>query len=321
MNPGSKWLVILSACALAGAAHGQAYPAKPIRVIVSFAPGGGVDLTTRAITDKLAEQLKQSVIIDNRGGGATLIGTEAAVKSPADGYTLFAAPTTMVINPALRPSLPYDWEKDFVPVSMLATLPFVVAAARDFPANNMKELEQLAKARPGQLSFGSGGAGTVAHLAGEFFALRTGAAMIHAAYKGEAPALTDAIGGQISVMFSTLASASGHIRSGRMKALAVTTRNRTGMLPDVPTVAEQGYPDYDMAAWIALVAPKGTPREVVDKLNAAVQEVLQRKDVRERLFILGAEPTGSTPEDLAKFMKSDARKWAEVVRKAKVKVE
>jgi tripartite-type tricarboxylate transporter receptor subunit TctC len=183
-------------------------------------------------------------------------------------------------------------------------LPFVVVAGKDFPANNMKELAQLGKAKPDSLSFGSGGAGTVAHLAGELFAIRSGVSMVHAAYKGEAPALTDAIGGQISVMFSTLASASGHIRSGRMKALAVTTRKRVTMLPDVPTVAEQGYPDYDVAAWVALVAPKGTPREGVEKLAT-----------------LGAEPAGGTPEALGKFMLADAQKWADVVKKAKVKVD
>jgi tripartite-type tricarboxylate transporter receptor subunit TctC len=316
----SRWLMALGAWALASAAAAQTYPTKPIRVIVPFAAGGGVDLTTRAITEKVAEQLKQTLLIDNKGGGATIIGTEAAAKSPGDGYTLFAAPTTMVINSALR-TTPYDWEKDFVPVTMLATLPFVVVAGKDFPANNMKELAQLGKAKPGELSFGSGGAGTVAHLAGELFAMRAGVSMIHAAYKGEAPALTDAIGGQLSVMFSTLVSASGHIRSGRMKALAVTSGKRASMLPNVPTVAEQGYPDYDVAAWVALVAPKGTSREVVDKLNAAVNEALKRKDVRERLAALGAEPAGGTPDDLGKFMKSDARAWAEVVKKAKVKVD
>jgi tripartite-type tricarboxylate transporter receptor subunit TctC len=185
----------------------------------------------------------------------------------------------------------------------------------------MKELAQLGKAKPDSLSFGSGGAGTVAHLAGELFAIRSGVSMVHAAYKGEAPALTDAIGGQISVMFSTLASASGHIRSGRMKALAVTTRKRVTMLPDVPTVAEQGYPDYDVAAWVALVAPKGTPREVVQKLNLAVHDALKRKDVVEKLATLGAEPAGGTPEALGKFMLADAQKWADVVKKAKVKVD
>jgi tripartite-type tricarboxylate transporter receptor subunit TctC len=316
-----RWLTTLAAVALASTAVAQSYPTKPIRVIVPFAAGGGVDLTTRAITEKMASELKQTLIIDNKGGGGTIIGTEAAAKSPGDGYTLFAAPTTMVISPALRPRLPYDWEKDFVPVALLATLPFVVVTARDFPANNMKDLAQLANTKAGQLSFGSGGAGTVAHLAGEQFAIRAGATMIHAAYKGEAPALTDAIGGQISVMFSTLVSASGHIRSGRMKALAVTSRKRTTLLPDVPTVAEQGFPDYEVAAWVALVAPKGAATGVIEKLNAAANEALKQKDVREKLATLGVEPAGGTPDELAKFMKNDAQKWAEVVKKAKVKVD
>jgi tripartite-type tricarboxylate transporter receptor subunit TctC len=320
MNARSVSFATLGAWMLASAAVAQSYPTKPIRVIVPFAAGGGVDLTTRAITEKVAGHLKQTLVIDNKGGAATVIGTEAAAKAPGDGYTLFAAPTTMVINPALR-TTPYDWEKDFVPVSMLATLPFVVVAGKDFPANTMKELAQLAKSKPEQVSFGSGGSGTVAHLAGELFAMRSGTAMIHAAYKGEAPALTDAIGGQISVMFSTLVSASGHIKSGRMKALGVTSAKRTSMLPDVPTVTEQGFPDYDVSAWVALVAPKGTPRDVVEKLNAAVNESLKNKEVRDKLTALGAEPAGGTADELAKFMKGDAQKWAEVVKKAKVKVD
>ena len=307
--------------AFAGTALAQGYPAKPIRVIVPFAAAGGVDLGTRAITEKMSEILKQPMIIDNRGGGATVIATDLAARAPADGYTVFIAPTTMVINPAIRSKLPYNWETDFVPVSMMMTLPFVVCASRDFPANNMKELAQLAKAQPDSISFGSGGAGTVAHFAGELFAQRSGVTMIHAAYKGEGPALGDAMGGQISVMFSTLVSASGHLKQGRMKALAVTSRKRSSLLPDIPTAAEQGYADYDVFSWGALVVPKGTPPAIVEKLNAAANEAMKSKSVQDRLMALGAEPGGGSAADLDKFMKGEAAKWAEVVRKAKIVIE
>jgi len=317
-----KAAVSLAAFVIAGGASAQpAYPNKPIRVIVPFAAAGGVDLATRAVAEKMSEYLKQPLIIDNRGGGGTIIATELAARAEPDGYTIFAAPTTMVINPAVRTKLPYDWEKAFVPVTMLATLPFVVAANKEFPANNMKELAKMAKDKPDSISFGSGGAGTVAHFAGELFAQRTGTTMLHVAYKGEGPALGDALGGQISVMFSTLVSASGHLKSGRMKALAVTSRKRSSLLPGIPTAAEQGYNDYDVFSWAAIVVPKGTPPEIVNKLNAAANEAFKSKEVRDRLTALGAEPGGGSAEDLAKFMKQEAAKWADVASKAKISLD
>lgn len=317
----TRWILALMLGALAGTALAQNYPNKPIRIIVPFAPAGGVDLATRAIADKMSESLKQAIIVDNRGGGGTMIGTEIAARAEPDGYTLLAAPTTMVINPFLRAKLPYDWEKAFVPVTMLATLPFVVAARKEFPANNMKELAKMAKDQPDSISFGSGGSGTVAHFAGELFAMRAATTMVHVPYKGEGPALADALGGQISVMFSTLASASGHLKGGRMKALAVTSLKRSSLLPDIPTAAEQGFNDYDVFSWAALVVPKGTPAEIVNKLNAAANEAFKSKELRERLTALGAEPGGGTAEDLSKFMKQESVKWGEVARKAKISLD
>ena len=299
----------------------QNYPSKHIRVIVPFAAAGGVDLSTRAITDKMAEYLKQTLVIDNRGGGGTVIGTDMASKATPDGYTVFTAPTTMVINPVLRSNLPYDWHKDFIPVAMLAKLPFVIVASKDFPANNMQGLAKIAREKPNSISFGSGGAGTVAHFAGELFAQYSDASMVHAAYKGEGPAMGDAMSGQISVMFSTLVSAAGHIKQGRMKALAVTMNKRSSLLPDIPTAAEQGYKDYDVFSWAALVVPKGTPDEVVKKLNAAVNYAVNSKEVRDRLTALGAEPGGGTPEELVKFMQEEEKKWAEVAHKANIKIQ
>lgn len=303
------------------AALAQGYLTRPVQIVVTFAAGGGVDLTTRLVAEAAGEVLGQRVVIDNRGGAATVAGSAVVARAEPDGYTLLAAPTTMVINPAVRANLPFDWERDFVPVVLLAKLPFVVVASKDLPAGTMKELEALGRQGPNPLTFGSGGTGTVAHLAGEFFAQRSGAKVQHVPYRGEAPALMDAIGGRISVMFSTLASASGHIEGGTMKALAVTTKERAGLLPHVPTVAEQGYPDYDLSAWVALVAPKGTSPTVVATLNQAFNEALKRPALRERLSKLGAEPAGGSPEELARFMKNDAELWAKVIKEANVTVE
>lgn len=310
---------LLSALA-AGDAVAQTYPTRAIQVVVPFAPGGGVDVAVRLIADKMGERTFRFVI-ENRGGGGTIIGTQGAAKAAADGYTLLAAPTTMVINPALREKLPYDWEKDFVPVVLLAKLPFVVVAGKESPATTMKDLQRLGTSGGEPLTFGSGGVGTVAHLAGELFGMQSGARVQHVPYRGEAPAFTDAMAGRLSVMFSTLASASGHIEGKTLKPLAVTSRQRTSLLPDVPTVAEQGFPDYDISAWVALVAPKGTPGHVVEALNRAANDALRSPDLLGKLTKVGAEPGGGTPAELAAFMKRDAETWARVVKAANVKAD
>lgn len=311
----------LLAATAAGPARAQAYPARAMQLIVPFAAGGGVDVVTRVVAEAAGIILKQRFVIENRGGAATVLGSQAVAKAEGDGYTLLAAPTTMVINPALKPNVPFDWEKDFVPVAMIAKLPFVVVAGKDYPATTMKELETVGKMAKDPITFGSGGAGTVAHLAGEFFGIISGAKVQHVAYRGEAPALTDTISGNISVMFCTLASASGHIKGGTMKALGVTTAKRTALLPDVPTVAEQGYPGYDLSAWVALVAPKGTPAAIVEVLNAAINAALATPEINARLVEIGSEPAPGTATELRTFMARDAKIWADVVKTAAIKVE
>lgn len=313
-------LALLSAAA-AHPAFAQAYPSKSIQLIVPFAAGGGVDVVTRVVMEAAGEIIKQRFVIENRGGAGTVLGSQAVAKAEPDGYTLLAAPTTMVINPALRSNLPFDWKTDLVPVAMIAKLPFVVVAGLKLPAKTMKDLEALGKSRPEPITFGSGGAGTVAHLAGEFFGLVSGAKVQHVAYRGEAPALTDTISGNIDVMFCTLAGASAHVKGGTMRALAVTTANRVSLLPDVPTVAEQGYAGYDLAAWVALVAPKGTPAAVVSVLNSAVNAALAKPDVAARLVEIGAEPAPGTPAEFGAFMDKDAETWAKVVKQAGIKVD
>ncbi|SEF46525.1 Bug family tripartite tricarboxylate transporter substrate binding protein [Bosea lathyri] len=299
----------------------QSFPTRAIQLIVPFAAGGGVDVVTRVVAEAAGDIIKQRFVIENRGGAGTVLGSQAVAKAEPDGYTLLAAPTTMVINPALRSNLPFDWKSDLVPVAMIATLPFVVSAGLKLPVKTMKELEALGKTRGDPITFGSGGANTVAHLAGEFFGLLSGAKVQHVAYRGEAPALTDTISGNIDVMFSTLAGASGQVKGGTLRALAVTTAKRTSLLPDVPTVAEQGYAGYDLSAWVALVAPKGTPAAVVQVLNAAVNAALARPAVAARLIEIGAEPAPGTPESLAAFMAKDAETWAGVIKAAGIKAE
>lgn len=311
----------LLAAAAAGPARAQAYPARAMQIIVPFAAGGGVDVVTRVVAEAAGAVLKQRFVIENRGGAATMLGSQAVAKADPDGYTLLAAPTTMVINPALKASVPFDWERDFVPVAMIAKLPFIVVAGKAYPASTMKELEAVGKSGKDPITFGSGGAGTVAHLAGEFFGIVSGAQVQHVSYRGEAPALNDAISGNISVMFCTLAAASSHIKGGTLKALGVTTAKRTALLPEVPTVAEQGYAGYDLSAWVALVAPKGTPAAVVEVLNDAVNAALRKPEINARLIEIGAEPAPGSAADLGAYMAKDAKIWAGVVKTASIKVD
>jgi tripartite-type tricarboxylate transporter receptor subunit TctC len=309
------------ASATARPALAQAYPTRVMQLIVPFAAGGGVDVVVRVVAEAAGDILKQRLVIENRGGAGTVLGSQAVAKAEPDGYTLLAAPTTMVINPALRSSLPFDWKTDLVPVAMIAKLPFVVTSGLKLPAKTMKELEALGKTRGTPITFGSGGANTVAHLAGEVFGLVSGAPVLHVAYRGEAPALTDAMSGNIDVMFSTLAGASAHVKGGTLRALGVTTAKRTSLLPDVPTVAEQGYAGYDLSAWVALVAPKNTPPAVVATLNAAVNGALAKPEIATRLIEIGAEPAPDTTEALASFMAKDAQTWAGVIKAAGIKGE
>lgn len=325
-NTVSRRQILRGSLAMAGlgvapAAFAQAYPSRPVQLIVPFAAGGGVDVVTRVVAEAAGNLLKQRLVIENRGGAATVLGSQAVAKAAADGYTILAAPTTMVINPAFRSDLPFQWQSDFVPVAMVAKLPFVVSAGLKLPVKSMPELAALGKSRDTPITFGSGGANTVAHLAGEVFGLISGAKVQHVAYRGEAPALTDTISGNIDVMFSTLAGASSHVKGGTLRALGVTTAKRTALLPDVPTVAEQGFPDYDLSAWIAIMAPKGTDLAIVKALNEAVNGALAQPEVKSRLIEIGAEPAPGTPEDLAGFMAKDAATWAKVVKTAGLKAE
>jgi tripartite-type tricarboxylate transporter receptor subunit TctC len=299
----------------------QAYPSRPIQIVVPFAAGGGVDVTMRIAAEAAGDLIGQRFIIENRGGGATVIGSNAVARAAPDGYSVLCTPTTIVINAASRPNLPFDWKADLVPVCLVAKLPFVVVARPQAAFTTMKELEAAGRAAQQPITFGSGGTGTVAHLAGELFALRTGAKLQHIPYRGEGPALADLIGGSLGVSFATLASVSGQIQSGTVRALGVTTRTRSALLPNVPTVAEQGYGDYDVSAWLGLMVPRGTPQDAIDALQKAYAAALVRPAVRERMIAIGAEPAGGTSAEFATFMDKEAAQWAEVVRSINLKPE
>jgi tripartite-type tricarboxylate transporter receptor subunit TctC len=310
-----------SALALTGrGAFAQTWPSRPVTLVVTFAAGGGVDVVARLIGESMGEALGQRIVVENRAGGGTMTGTQAVVAAAADGYTLLAAPTTMVINPALRASMPFDWKTQLLPLGLTAKLPFVVVTRPGTPLATMKDLEALARARANPVLFASGGTGTVAHLAGELFALRTGAKMQHVPYRGEGPSFADVAGGSLDLTFATLAGVAGQAQAGTLKALGVTTAERASLLPDVPTVAEQGYADFDVSAWVGLMAPAGLPADVAARLKSALAGVLARPELRGRLEKSGAIPA-APDHAFAPFLQREAAIWERVVREANIKIE
>jgi tripartite-type tricarboxylate transporter receptor subunit TctC len=305
-----------------GTAFAQTYPARPVKLIIPFPPGGNTDIVGRLVAQKLTEAFGQQVYIDNRGGAGGTIGAEAAAKSPPDGYTLFFATTgTLASAPSLQPDLRYDPVKAFAPISTLANAPVVVIASASLPANTLSELIQLAKARPGQLKFGSAGTGHFVHLAGEMFKIAAGVDLLHVPYKGVNAALTDMLGGRIELMFDAPAQYEPHLQSGKVRALAVAHPKRLARLPEVPTTAEAGLPGYELASWFGLAAPAGTPAEAVSRLNAEVLKALSAQDVVATLNKLGLEPAGSSPQQYAAMIVEDLAKWRRAVKAAGVKLD
>ena len=302
-------MLVFGATALA-----QEYPAKPIRVVVPFPPGGGSDLMARTVMQKLGESLGATMIIDNRGGAGGSIGSDIVAKSPADGYTLLIISGAHAINPSLYPKLPYDSVRDFAPVTMFTSGPGLLVVHPSVPAKTVKEFIALAKSRPGQLNYASAGIGTPPHLAGELFKTMAGVDIVHVPYKGNGPAYTDLIGGHVSVMFPTIPTAIPHVRAGKLRALAVTTRSRTPIAPELPPISESGVPGYDVSSWYGLLAPAGTPAAVVSRLQREIAKVLRSPDVGEKLTAQGLDLVGSTPDAFAAVIKSEIMKWAKVVK-------
>jgi len=297
------------------------YPTKPIRMIVPYPPAGGTDIVARTIAEPLAAALGQPIIIDNRGGAAGNIGTDLAAKSAPDGYTILFTLSSHTINPKLYDKLPFDVEKDFIPISLAAYIPQILVANPSVPANNIKELIALAKSQPGKLNFASVGTGSPGHIAGELFKLRTGTDMVHVPYKGGGPAVTDTLGGQVQLLFVSMPAALQYVKAGRLRALAVTSDKRSAAAPDVPTIAESGVPDCIVNSWYGALVPAKTPPAVVSKLQAAFAKVLQMPDVKERLFAQGAEAAYSTSAEFERLIHDELRQWEFVIREAKIKPE
>lgn len=310
------WALLAVACTFPEVgALAQTYPSKPIRIVVPFPPGGPADILSRIIGQNLAESWGQQAVIDNRAGAGGNIGSEIVAKAPPDGYTLLMGFVgTHAINASLYSAMPYDNVKDFEPVSLVAMVTIVLVVHPSIPANSVKELIVVAKSRPGQLTFGSPGNGTPQHLAGELFNTMASVKMVHIPYKGAVPALTDLLGGRVSLIFSSMPPALPHVKAGKLRALAVTSAKRSSAAPNLPTIAESGLPGYEVINWYGILAPAGTPKEIVARLNSEILKILNIADVKERLSVQGAETFGSTPQEFAAYIRKETEKWAKVVK-------
>ena len=308
------------ACAATASAQ-QAYPSKPIRFIVPFPPGGSTDPTARMIAQKLTEKWGQPVIVDNRPGGNTVIGTEAVAKAASDGYTILLATTPFVTSPSLLPFLPYDPIKDFDAVATIAKNRHVLVLNPSVAANTLQEFMALAKSKPGQFNYASTGVGGTTHLAGELFNIMAGTKLQHIPYKGSGPALSDLIGGQVQLSFQIPISAIPHVLGGKLKALAITGESRLALLPQVPTFAEAGLPGYDISGWYWIVAPARTPKVIIDKMSGEIAAILAMPDVQENLARQGIEPLVSTPDQFAALIRSEIARYAKIIKTANIKLE
>ncbi len=303
-------------------AHAQAYPAKPVRLIVPFAPGGTTDVLARLVAQKLGESLGQQFIIENKPGAGGNIGAEIAVKSPADGYTLVMSfDGTMAINPNTYAKMPFDPQKDLVAVANVAQVPLLIVVHPGVAAKSIAEFVALAKANPGRINYSSAGHGSTGHLTGELFRARAGIEIVHVSYRGGGQAVQDLLGGQIQMLVTALPTVEGHLKGGKLRALAFTSSRRMPGAPEVPTLAEAGYPGIEVLSWYGILAPAGTPPEIVRRLNAEINRVLQAPEVRERLTALGTEPTGGSPEQFAQVIRADTARWAKVVSDAGIRIE
>jgi tripartite-type tricarboxylate transporter receptor subunit TctC len=304
--------------AVASGVHAQTYPSKPIRWIVPFPPGGSTDLLARIVGQKLTESWGQQVVVENRGGAGGTLGAGEAARAPADGYTLLMGAIHHTIATSVYPKLPYDFQKDLAPITVVAIVPNVLVVNPSVPANSVKELIAYAKANPGKLTYGSAGTGTAHHLIGEQFNAQAGVNIVHVPYKGSAPAVADLIGGQVSIMYDTVASCLPHVKAGKLRPLAVATAKRASALPDVPTIAEAALPGFEVTTWFGALAPAKTPQEIVIKLNAEIVKILNMPDVKKRLAEAGAEPVGNTPEEMAAQIKRETEEFGKIVKQAKI---
>ena len=322
MKPFVRTLIVLAIAGLNSGAWAQQYPIKPVRMIIGFAPGGGTDIVGRILAQKLAEALGQPVLPDNRGGAAGQIGTEAVAKAQADGYTvLMGHIAALSILPSLQ-KLSYDPVKDFAPVSLVAIGPNLLVVHPSLPVKTVKDLITLAKARPGQLQFASPGAGSVQHLAGELFKLNAKVEMLHVPYKGSGQSIVDLVAGHVHLNFDSVPPVLPHVKSGRLRAIAVTSEKRYALLPEIPTVSESGLPGFDMSTWWGLLVPSnGNSKQVVARLHTETVKILRMPDVKERMAAVGAETVGNSPEEFATFIRTERAKYAKIVKDANIKLD
>ena len=310
---GFAWFVLLAA-AIALPAAAQNYPTRPVRLIVGFAPGGGVDINARMLAPKLSEYLGQQVVVENVPGAGTNIANERVARAAPDGYTLLINTAALAINMALYRDLPFDALRDFAPVSVFSESPNVLVVNAKLAARNVKELVAMARSAPGKLNYSSAGVGTTQHLAAELFKLRTGTFIVHIPYKGTAPSMTALIAGEVDLSFANIPSIQGHLKSGRLRALAATAARRDPQLPDVPTMKEAGVEGVEVVVWYGVLAPSGTPREIVHRLADGIQRATHDTEVRKRMLEQGAAPVGNTSEEFGKLLREEVARWAEVVK-------
>ena len=316
-------LIALLLCSLFVAVAGaqDAYPSRPVKFILPFPPGGGTDILGRVIAERLSASLGQPVVTENRGGAGGNVGAEAAAHSAPDGYTILLVAPTVAISPSLYSKLNYDPVKDLAPISLVATVPNVMITNPSVEAKNLQEFIALARSRPGAMNYGSGGAGTSNHLAGELFNIVTGAKLVHVPYKGVNLAMQGVLAGEIQLVFIGIPAALPHIKAGKLRALALVAPQRSPALPEVPTVAEAGLKDFEVTTWYGIMTPAGTPRRIVSRLNAELVKIMHTPDVKERLAGMATDPLTSTPEEFAAYLKQEIAKWGDVVRKAHLKAD
>jgi tripartite-type tricarboxylate transporter receptor subunit TctC len=313
-------LLVLAALAPAGVCA-QSYPAKPVRLVVGFTPGGGVDINARMLAPELGKAFGQQFIVDNRPGAGTNIANELVAKSPPDGYTLLVNTAAVVINMSLYRKVNFDAIKDFAPISIFSQSPNILVVHPSLPVKNIRDLVTLAKSKPGAMNFSSAGAGTTQHLTGELFKLRTGTSIVHIPYKGSAPSLTALLGGEVEMTFANIPAISSHVKSKRLRALANAGTKRADQMPEVPTLKESGIGGVEVVVWYGVLAPAGTPREIVGALSVAMAKAARAPEVRQRLLDQGAEPVGNSPEEFAKLLREELTRWAEVVKVSGAKAD
>jgi len=326
MRNWTKWLCAAGAAIGLGVAMGPAqaedYPSRAITLVIPFAPGGSTSIVGRGVADKMSELLGEKVVVDNRPGAGGTVGTKAVAKSAPDGYTILLGYTgTLAIGPSLYKNVGYDARKDFAPIGMIGNAPNSLVVHPSFPANTLAELIAYAKANPGKVNFGSAGAGTASHITGEYFARAAGITLVHIPYKGTGPALTDLLGGHIPMAFAPIPASHAHVSAGTLRALGVTSLSRSGLLPQVPTIAESGLPGFDASLYYGLAAPAGTPRPIIDKLNKALRDALASDEVKKQLGNDGTEITPGAPEDYAALIDKDEKKWSQLVKASGVEPE